>query len=113
MSDRFRLSAEDDVSRIEIDGKHCHDKSILTRSWQFNAAADDSVTPEQSICLRPVLSGCVQDGENSAASPELRSLGPSVLSCSDSAVCWREGERLDHLFEQRCSQFEHAPAVLT
>ena len=113
MSDRNRLAAEGDVSRVEITGKLCHDKYAVTHSWQLKAAVDDSVTPERSICLRAMPSGCVRDDESPAAPPALWSLGPSVLSCADSAVRWREGERLDHLFEQRCSRFEHVPAVLT
>src|SRR5262245_9149505 len=114
MSDRNRLAAEGDISRVEIAGKLCDDKYAVTLSWrQLKTAVDDSVTPEQSICLRAMPSGCVRDDESSAAPPELRPLGPSVLLCADRAVRWREGERLDHLFEQRCSRFEHAPAVLT
>src|SRR5262245_6811001 len=113
MSDRNRLAAEGDVSRVEIDGKLCHDEYAVTHSWQLKAAVDDSVTPGQSACLRATPSDCVRDDVSAAAPLEVRTLGPSVLSCADSAVRWRDGERLDHLFERRCSQFEHAPAVLT
>ena len=41
MSDRNRLAAEGDVSRVEIADKLCHDKYAVTRSWQLDAAVDD------------------------------------------------------------------------
>ena len=51
MSDRNRLVAEGDVSRVEIDGKLCRDEYAVTHSWQLKAAVDDSVTPEQSALV--------------------------------------------------------------
>jgi non-ribosomal peptide synthetase-like protein len=46
-------------------------------------------------------------------SNQLRGLEGCVLSAADKAFRWKAGERLDHLFEQRCARFGDSLAVVT
>ena len=81
------------------------------------------IDPSQPCCRK--VSGNQRDWQSGLAPAggagvvpihvEAEANQPQVLSCNDcdNTIRWRDGERLHHLFEKRCEQFEGNDAIVT
>src|SRR3977135_329150 len=84
-----------DRSRVDFDDQILPYKQAVPGAEQVKALLDDAATHKLD---HPQERRLVEGG---------------VLSCADNAFRWKKGERLDHLFEQRCERFGNLTAVVT
>ena len=117
MGEWNRFEVWENVSRVQFDNGLWQDKHAVPHFDPLNEVPDNVVMPEHSALGREMQHRQARNTDSRSVELEhfarRRRFERSVLSCADGAARWKEGERLDDLFEQRCLRFGNSPAVIT